>query len=138
DRKLVELAPHRIDRRLVGRHFVPPPPQPRRRDCGALGDSSDLERQDAGQLLMRLYLDRCLRSSPRPRLGCNAFVPGPGGPSAAILRLSRLFDTDQLRLALDDPFGFDLRELPEHRILRRRIESEDDPTLPVRARILTA
>ena len=49
DRQLVELAPHGIDRGLVGGLFVAAAAQPRRRDRRALGHPRDLEREDALQ-----------------------------------------------------------------------------------------
>ena len=47
DGQVVHLAPHGVDRRLVGRLLVAAPAQLRRRDRGALGHPRDLERQDA-------------------------------------------------------------------------------------------
>ena len=47
DRQLVELAPHGIDRRLVGRLLGAAAAQPRRRDRRALGHAHDLDREDA-------------------------------------------------------------------------------------------
>ena len=47
DRQRVQLAPHRVDRRLVGRLLLAAPAQPRRRDRRALGHADEFERQDA-------------------------------------------------------------------------------------------
>src|SRR5713101_1770227 len=55
-----------------------------------------------------------------------------------IRRLSRLFDADQLRLALDHPFGLDFGERPAHRVLGGRIGDENDRHRPRRARVLAA
>ena len=53
DRQLVELAPHGVDRRLVGGLLVAAAAQPRRRHRGALGHAHDLEREDALEHLVR-------------------------------------------------------------------------------------
>ena len=47
DRQLVELAPHRVDRGLVGRLVLAVAAQPRRRHRRALGHAHDLERENA-------------------------------------------------------------------------------------------
>src|SRR5947207_1151670 len=44
DRQLVELAPHGVDRGLVGRLLVAAPAQARSRNRGAFGHTHDLER----------------------------------------------------------------------------------------------
>ena len=49
DRQLVELAPHGVDRGLVGGLFVAAAAQPRRIDRRALGHAHDLERENALQ-----------------------------------------------------------------------------------------
>ena len=49
DRQLVELAPHGVDRGLIGGLFVAAPAQPRRRDRRALGHAHDLDRENALQ-----------------------------------------------------------------------------------------
>ena len=49
DRQLVELAPHGVDRRLVGGLLVAAAAQARRRHRRALGDAHDLDREDALQ-----------------------------------------------------------------------------------------
>ncbi len=53
DRQLVELAPHGVDRGLVGRLLVAMAAQPRRRHRRALGHAHDLEREDALQHQLR-------------------------------------------------------------------------------------
>ena len=53
DRQRVKLAPHGIDRGLVGFLLGAAPAQPRRGDCGALGHAHDLERQNALNGLVR-------------------------------------------------------------------------------------
>ena len=53
DRQLVELAPHRVDRGLVGRLFLAMAAQPRRRHRGALRHPHDLERQNALEQQLR-------------------------------------------------------------------------------------
>ena len=58
DRQLVELAPHGVDRRLVGRLLVAAAAQARGRDRGALGHAHDLERQDALEHLVGLNGNR--------------------------------------------------------------------------------
>jgi hypothetical protein len=58
DRKRVELAPHRVDRGLVGRLFVAASAKPRRRHRGTLGNTHDLERQDALEPAGQLVGDR--------------------------------------------------------------------------------
>ena len=58
DRQLVELAPHGVDRGLVGGLLVAAAAQPRRRHRRALGHAHDLERQDALQHQVRLDGDR--------------------------------------------------------------------------------
>ena len=58
DRQLVELAPHGVDRGLVGGLLVAAAAQPRRRDGRALGHAHDLERENALQHLVRLDGDR--------------------------------------------------------------------------------
>src|SRR5712692_1275820 len=66
-------------------------------------------------------------------------LPRPRRRGAApIRRLSRLFDADQLRLALDHPFGLDFGERPAHRVLGGRIGDENDRHRPRRARVLAA
>ena len=47
DRQPVELAPHGVDRGLVGGLLVAAAAQPRRRDRRALGDAHEFQRQDA-------------------------------------------------------------------------------------------
>jgi hypothetical protein len=47
DRQLVELAPHGVDRGLVGRLFVAMAAQPSRRHRGALGHPDDFKRKNA-------------------------------------------------------------------------------------------
>jgi len=49
DRQVVELAPHGVDRGLIGRLLGAASAQPRRRDRRPLGHAHDLERQDALQ-----------------------------------------------------------------------------------------
>ena len=49
DRQLVHLAPHRVDRGLVGRLLVAAAAQLRRSDRRALGHPRDLQREDAVQ-----------------------------------------------------------------------------------------
>ncbi len=49
DGQFVELAPHRVDRGLVGRLLVAMAAQPRRRHRRAFRHPHDLERQDALQ-----------------------------------------------------------------------------------------
>ena len=58
DRQLVELAPHGVDGRLVGRLFVATPAQPRSRYRGTLGHTHDLERKDALEHLVGLNRNR--------------------------------------------------------------------------------
>ena len=50
---LFKLAPHGIDRGLIGFLFRAAPAQPRRRDRGALGHAHDLERENALNGLVR-------------------------------------------------------------------------------------
>ena len=58
DRQLVELAPHGVDRGLVGGLLVAAAAQPRRRHRRALGHAHDLDREDALQHQVRLDGDR--------------------------------------------------------------------------------
>jgi len=58
DRKLVELAPHGVDRRLIGRLLVAAAAQSRRRHRGPLGHPHELEREHALQRQVRLDGDR--------------------------------------------------------------------------------
>ena len=53
DRQLVELAPHGIDRRLIGGLLLAAPAQPRGVDRRALGDAHDLDRENALQHQIR-------------------------------------------------------------------------------------
>jgi hypothetical protein len=69
DRQLVELAPHGVDRRLVGGLLVAAPAQPRRGDRRALGHAHEFERQDALEHLMRLDGDRRRHAGSLARSG---------------------------------------------------------------------
>ena len=74
DRQLVELAPHGVDRRLVGGLLVAAAAQPRRGDRRALGDAHQLQREDAfdeltglnGNALRHGRVVSCWVSSLRP------------------------------------------------------------------------
>jgi hypothetical protein len=47
DRQLVQFAPHRVDRRLIGRLVLAVPAQTRGRHCRALGHAHDFHAEDA-------------------------------------------------------------------------------------------
>src|SRR5262249_4913842 len=62
DRQLVELAPHGVDRRLVGGSFRTATAQPRRRDRSALREPHDLDRKDGLEEQVRMHRDRVYAS----------------------------------------------------------------------------
>ena len=71
DRQPVQLAPHGVDRRLVGGLLVAAPAPLRGGDRGALGDAHDLEREDAVQRLLGLAgLRSTSLSRQSPVLAC--------------------------------------------------------------------
>ena len=64
DRQLVELAPHGVDRGLVGGLFLAAAAQPRGGDRGAFGHAHDLDRENALQRRTCRNGDRRHRRSP--------------------------------------------------------------------------
>ena len=123
DRQLVELAPHGVDRGLVGRLLVAVAAQPRRRHRRALGHAHDLEREDALEHQMRLDGDR--RRHVGPTLPSRRPAPSAAdlsysADSISFFRCGSIAASPEITLS-----RFDRRQRSAHRILGGRIGDQD-------------
>ncbi len=123
DRQCVQLAPHRIDRRLVGGVLVAPATQPARGHRRALGHPRQLEREDAvergtfGKALLLVHGGSGLQPNSSILIICGSSAIWPSGTDGIQGLTDRRFgglvgDHDH-RLRLDR------HEMPRRRRFRR-------------------